>query len=64
MEPARDETFCLRNFAPWFLRVEKTKFGTVVLHGNVKKLIVGLFLIILFCRASVKVKVAENPKIS
>ena len=61
-----DKTFFVsENYvAPWFLRVGKRNFGMVVLHGNVKKLIVGLFLIILFCRASVKVKVAENPKIS
>ena len=56
MDPARDETFCLRNFAPWFLRVEKTKFGTVVLHGNVKKNWGWYFfsLFLLFLRRSLR----------
>ena len=35
--PVTGATFGLRNFAPWFLRIEKQNFGMVVLHGNVKK---------------------------
>ena len=46
--PATGETCRLRNFAPWFLRVGKTKNGMLVLHGNVKKLRTGIFYFLFF----------------